>query len=72
MKETTIPGGIHPPWQQSIDGRSPFLDIHTPHDPENTQNGNPGSKCEYFPERRIFMTGLNGAFLCTFFRISVD
>jgi hypothetical protein len=33
------------------------------------RNGNQSSKWAYFSERRSFMTGLNGAFLITFFRI---
>jgi hypothetical protein len=40
-----------------------FLDMHTSYDPENAQNGNPGSNLAYFPESRIFKTGLYGAFL---------
>jgi hypothetical protein len=48
------------------------LDIRTPHVPNNAQNGNQGSNLAYFPEKRIFMTGLNGAFFCIFSRISVD
>jgi hypothetical protein len=54
----------------AINGEVLFLDIRTPHVPDNAQNGSQSSKWAYFPERRIFMTGLNGAFLCTLFRIS--
>jgi len=35
------------------------------------RNGNQGSKWAYFSQNRLFMTGLNGAFLCTFFLIPV-
>jgi len=55
-----------------IDGEILFLDIHTPYVPNSAQNGNQGSKWAYFLQRRIFMTGLNGAFLSIFFRISLD
>jgi hypothetical protein len=65
--------GINHPFLKSptrIDGETLFPDIHTSHIPNNAQNGNQGSKWGYFSHHRIFVTGLNGAVLVMFFRIS--
>jgi len=47
--------------------RSPFLDLHTSHEPKNARNDNQGSEWDYPFPARLLVTGLIGPLLAPYF-----